>query len=183
MSYFEGTRDGLKKNILIRQKWEMRNKIIHYQKLIDIKPKVDNKNNKFKFENLNPISKKSRLALDRSKEIYKDNMMLLNKLKQIQLRSNSVLGDRSKTALLTKRKRRWKSKTKQNFYSNKNLNSADSFSKKIRNNTAKNVKSHLLGRPQTQQNTHELDQYQNLSENQNLSLEYNTAANANCKLK
>ena len=55
LSYFDGIRDGLKKNILIRQKCEMRNKIIHYQKLIDIKPSVNNKPNNFKFENLNPL--------------------------------------------------------------------------------------------------------------------------------
>lgn len=41
--FFEGTRDGLKKNFLLRQKWDVYNKMIHYKRLKDMKPVINNK--------------------------------------------------------------------------------------------------------------------------------------------
>jgi len=103
-SYFDGTRDGLKKNIVLRTKWDLKNKIRHYKNLMTSKARVDNKLNLKKGRHLKGLSRKDRLTFDRSAEIYKDNLILLGKLREIQVRSNSSLSNRSKsTSKKTKR--------------------------------------------------------------------------------
>jgi hypothetical protein len=84
--------------------------------LMTTKSALDNKPISWKYRRTKGFSKKDRLTFDRTKEIYKDNMLLMNKLNEIKLRSNSVDSHRAKSASASK-KRRHRGKTQNNFYS------------------------------------------------------------------